>query len=155
MSNPVRVGVDTNVLCAGVRAQWGAPKGVLILAATGVFRLVVVRPVHEEAEHILIPYSTALRDYQQLLKICRAEVGPELTPEQIADYVDLLPHLRHMNDLPVLAATLQAQPDWFLSDNTAHFGPGLAAATGLNISTSGDFLRRLILPSAGQGSSWI
>lgn len=102
MSNPVRVGVDTNVLCAGVRAQWGAQKGVLILAATGVFRLVVVRPVHEEAEHILIPYSTALRDYQRLLKICRAEVGPELTPEQIAAHVDLLPHLRHVNDLPVV-----------------------------------------------------
>ena len=33
MSNRIRVGVDTNVLCAGVRARWGAPKGVLALAA--------------------------------------------------------------------------------------------------------------------------
>ena len=58
MDNLVGVGVDTNILCAGMRARWGAPKGVLILAATGVFRLVVVRPVHEEAEHILVAYPT-------------------------------------------------------------------------------------------------
>jgi hypothetical protein len=140
------VGVDTNILCAGVRVRWGAPKGVLVLAATGVFKLVVVRPVHEEVERILAAYPTELRDYQRLLTICRAEVGPELTPEQIAACAHLLPHLRHTNDLPVLAAALQAQPDWFLSDNPAHFGPDLAAASGLNISTSGDFLRRLIVP---------
>ena len=126
---------------------------MLILAATRVFRLVIVRPVHEEAEHILNVYPMALRDYQRLLTICRAEVGPELTSEQIEAHVSLLPHLRHVNDLPVLAAALQAQLDWFLSDNTAHFGSDLAAASGLNISTSGDFLRRLIIPSAGPGSS--
>jgi hypothetical protein len=48
--------------------------------------------------------------------------------------------------LAVLAAALKAKPHWFLSDNTAHFSPALASATGLNISTSGDFLRELIVP---------
>jgi hypothetical protein len=58
----------------------------------------------------------------------------------------LLVHLRHLNDLPVLVAAVKAGPDWFISDNVAHFGPEVANATGLNILTSYEFLRRFTPP---------
>ncbi len=56
---------------------------------------------------------------------------------------NILPALRHMNDLPAVVAAMEAQPDWVISTNTAHWNADLAARTGLRIATPQDFLFNL------------
>ena len=157
MGSKRRVAVDSSILISGILSEWGAAKGTLILAATRVFTLVLVEPVAVEVQRALalrrsraLFFAETVRGltaYRRLLSICRPERHPAPQPDEILDARRFLPALRHINDLSVLASVLKARPDWFLSDNTDHFGPELAAATGLNILTSFDFLRRLIVPS--------
>jgi len=147
MESKRRVAVDSNILVSGILSEWGAAKGTLILAATRLFTLVLVEPVVIEVERALSKTERGLGAYRRLLNICRPERYPTLQPDEVDDAKKFLHVLRHINDLHVLAGILKARPDWFLSDNTDHFGPELVAATGLNILTSFDFLRRLIVPA--------
>ncbi len=48
--------------------------------------------------------------------------------------------IRHTNDIPVLAAAIRAKPNWFITDNIAHFNYDVAKATGLIIVTPKQFL---------------
>lgn len=147
MESKRRVGVDSNILVSGILSEWGAAKGTLILAATRVFTLVLVEPVVLEVERAIAETERGKAAYRRLLTLCRPERHPAPQTDEILDAKRFLPLLRHSNDLPVLASILKAGPDWFLSDNPDHFGPKLAAATGLNILTSFDFLRSLIVPA--------
>ena len=147
MGSKLRVGVDSNIVVSGILSEWGAAKGVLILAATRVFTLVLLEPVDSEVSRTLVETVRGEATYRRLLSLCRTERHPAPQSDEVNDARRFLPLLRHSNDLPVLASVLKARPDWFLSDNTDHFGPELAEATGLNILTSVDFLRRLIVPS--------
>jgi len=146
MESKRRVGVDSNILVAGILSEWGAAKGILILAATQVFTLVLLSPVEKEVERAIASTARGQVTLKRLLELCRPERHPVPLAAEIHSARRFLPVLRHSNDLPVLASALVARPDWFVSDNTAHFGPDLAAATGLHILTSSDFLRRLIVP---------
>ncbi|MBM3242733.1 PIN domain-containing protein [Candidatus Poribacteria bacterium] len=147
MEGKRRIGVDSNILVSGVLSEWGAAKGVLILAATRVFTIVLVEPVVIEVERVLAKTARGIATYRRLLNICRPERHPITQPDELLDAKKFLPVLRHINDLSILASVLKARPDWFLSDNPDHFGSKLAEATGLNILTSVDFLRRLIVPA--------
>ena len=51
--------------------------------------------------------------------------------------------IRHLNDAPVLAAAINAQADWLLSNNTEHFTPAVARRTGLRIATPYQFFRAI------------
>ena len=147
MRSRPRVGVDSNILVSGILSEWGAAKGILILAATRVFTLVLLEPVVLEVERALVLTARGKAAYRRLLNLCHPQHHPAPQTAEIDEARKFLPVLRHSNDLPILASILKARPDWFLSDNTAHFGPELAAATGLNILTSYHFLRRLIVPT--------
>jgi len=146
MESKRRVAVDSNILVSGIMSEWGAAKGTLILAATRVFTLVLVEPVVVEVQRALATTAKGQAAYRRLMSLCRPERHPAPQTDEIDDAKRFFPALRHINDLPVLASILKARPDWFLSDNTHHFGTELAAATGLNILTSFDFLRQLIVP---------
>jgi hypothetical protein len=147
MGSKLRVGADSNILVSGILSEWGTAKGTLILAAAQVFTLVLVEPVVIEVERALSKTARGLTTYRRFLNICRPECHPAPQPDEILDARRFLPVLRHINDLSVLASVLKARPNWFLSDNPDHFSPKLAEATGLNILTSLDFLRRLIVPA--------
>jgi hypothetical protein len=147
MESKRRIGVDSNILVSGILSEWGAAKGTLILAATRVFTLVLLEPVVLEVERALTGTAKGQAAYRRFLSLCRPERYPAPQTADIDNARIFLPALRHSNDLPVLASILKARPDWFLSDNTDHFGPELAEVTGLNILTSHDFLRRLIVPT--------
>lgn len=146
MESNRRVGVDSNILISGIMSEWGTAKGTLILAATRVFTLVLLEPVVLEVERALAETARGKATYRRLLSLCRPERHPAPQTDEILDARRFLPVLRHSNDLPVLANILKARPDWFLSDNTDHFGPKLVEAIRLNILTSFDFLRQLIVP---------
>jgi predicted nucleic acid-binding protein len=48
--------------------------------------------------------------------------------------------IRHVNDVPFLAAAIMAKPDWLLTDNAAHFEARVSQRTGLQIATPAEFL---------------
>lgn len=59
---------------------------------------------------------------------------------------NLLPVLKHVNDLRPLIAATQARPDWVISSNNEHWNDAVALRTGLRIVTPQDFVQRLTLP---------
>ena len=63
----VRVCPDSNIFCRGILAEWGAPKAVLILAASGLFNLVLLEPVIDEVEGALAPYGQAIVELSRIL----------------------------------------------------------------------------------------
>ena len=142
----LRVGIDSNILCAGILVAWGAPKAVLILAASRLFELVLLQPVIDEVERALATRGAAIEEYQRLIRLCHPTIYPHPTSEALDRHRHLLSYLRHINDYAVMVAALESGPDWFLSDNTAHFSQNLATASGLTILTSREFIRRLIIP---------
>jgi hypothetical protein len=144
----LRIGVDSNILCAGILVPWGAPKAVLILAASRLFELILVQPVIDEVERVLSARGAAIEEYRKLIRLCHPTIYPRPTSDALDRHRHLLPYLRHINDYAVMVAALEADPDWFLSDNTAHFSPSLAVASGLNLLTSQEFISRLILPQS-------
>ena len=144
--NLVRVCPDSNIFCRGILAQWGAPKAVLILAASGLFDLVLLEPVIDEVEGALTPYEQAIEDFHKLLRLCRVTRVRSPSKEELVEHEYLLPYLRHLNDLPVIVSGILASPDWFLSDNVNHFSQELADVTGIKIASSIEFLQQLIIP---------
>lgn len=142
----VKVCPDSNIFCRGILAQWGAPKAVLILAASGLFDLVLLEPVIDEVEGVLTPYGKAIDDFHKLLRLCRTTRVRSPSREELAEHEHLLPYLRHLNDLPVIVSAIFASPDWFLSDNVDHFSQELADMTEIKIVSSIEFLRQLIIP---------
>jgi hypothetical protein len=141
------VGVDTNIVYAGILIPWSGAQGIMALAATRVFQIVLLAVVQEEVERLLAARPPAMDLYQRWRTWARPETCPAATTDPLQAAREHLSLLRHVNDLPVLAEVLAARPDWFLSDNTAHFSPALALATGLHFESSIGFLRRLRLPS--------
>ncbi|MBA3716484.1 MAG: PIN domain-containing protein [Pyrinomonadaceae bacterium] len=51
---PVRIFVDSNVLIEGLFAPWSASRAILVLARSGVIRLVLSPYVEEEVERALL-----------------------------------------------------------------------------------------------------
>jgi hypothetical protein len=119
----------------------------MVLAATRVFQIVLLGVVQEEAERLLAARPPALDLYHRWRTWARPETCAAAMDDQLQAAWAYLPLLRHVNDLPILAEALVARPDWFLSDNPAHFSSALASATGLRFETSMGFLRRLRPPS--------
>lgn len=84
--------------------------------------------------------TEAIDTYDTLLQLLKPERIPLPTKEEIANYRHLI---RHQADVPVLVSALNASPDWFLTTNTRHFTPQVAARTGLKITTPQAFLQNL------------
>ena len=87
----VRVCPDSNIFCRGILAQWGAPKAVLILAASSLFNLVLLEPVVDEVEGALAPYGQAIDDFHKLLRLCRITHVRSPSKEELVEYEYLLP----------------------------------------------------------------
>jgi hypothetical protein len=119
----------------------------MVLAATRVFQMVLLKVVQEEVERLFAARPPALDLYQRWQTWARPETWPAASADHLQAARQHLPLLRHVNDLPVLAEALAARPAWFLSDNTDHFSPALALATGLRFESGVGFLRRLRLPN--------
>jgi hypothetical protein len=58
------------------------------------------------------------------------------------------------NEVPILAAAIQAQPDWLLTDDTSHFNREVSRRTSIRIDTPQEFLllcgKLLAGPPSGQ-----
>jgi predicted nucleic acid-binding protein len=140
-----RVFPDSNVLIEGLFAPWSASRAILILARAHAFRLVLSPYVEEEVERALLnrlgrDYTDGARvidDYALALTLLAPERTDNITREEFTAHRTFI---RHVHDVPVLVTALRASPDWFVTSNTAHFTPEVAARTGLRIVTPNEFL---------------
>jgi hypothetical protein len=143
--NPLRVFLDSCVLVEGLVAPWSASRGVLIVGRSMLFTFVLAEIVIEETERALVAkvsgeYGGARRltdDCKFLLRRLRVERVPHVSPQQ---FRAARAWIRHLNDAPVLAAVVEAAPDWLLTNNTSHFDGEVSRKTGLRIATPADFL---------------
>jgi hypothetical protein len=141
-----RVFLDSCVLIEGLVAPWSGSRGVLILGRTALFKFALADIVVEETERALLArvgagYGGAqrLRDDLALL-LGRLDVE-RIPHASVAEVERVRTWIRHRADVPVLAAAVQARPDWFLTDNVGHFNAAVSARSGLTIATPGRFLQ--------------
>ena len=90
--------------------------------------------------------ATIISGYDGWLARIQVERRPLPTEDEIlAYYTQIMPALRHENDVPVVVTAMLARPDWVLSTNTKHWNTELAARTGLRIATPQQFVMQLPL----------
>lgn len=154
---PLRIFLDSGVIIEGCYSLWGASKGVLILAAQRRrdIRIVLAEAVEREVRRDLAltlarlaPERAAviISGFDGWLSRIQVEQCPLPTEDEIlAHYTQIMPALRHENDVPVVITAMLAQPDWVLSTNTKHWNAELAARAGLRIATPQQFLMQLPL----------
>ncbi len=76
-------------------------------------------------------------DFRFLLTRLNVERAPHATDAQ---FLAARSMIRHMNDVPILAAAIESKPDWLLTDNVSHFDESVSKKTGLAIVTPREFL---------------
>lgn len=143
--NPPRIFLDSCVLIEGLLSPFSNSRGVLILGRASIFQFVLAEIVLEETERRIMRglkenydgFSPLYNDYCTLLARLKIERVPHVSGEQ---FQHARQFIRHVNDIPVLAAAIEAKPDWVITDNTAHFDVEVAQATGLVIVTPRQFL---------------
>lgn len=132
--------VDANVLIAGSGSRSGAGHIILMLGAFGLIQLVATRQGLDEAERNLRhKLPAALPVLAQILANVDLRVldnPPPVAANRWAGSIEAA-------DAPLVEAAVSAQVDYFLTLNTRHFTPAVAAASGLTIMTPGDFVGRL------------
>jgi len=152
-SNPPsvpRLFLDSGVFLEGVLAPWSVSRAILIHARRRAFTLILAEYVQREVEKNLLDLlahnpelgNEAIDTYSTLLRLLKPERIPLPTKEEVDKYRHLI---RHQADVPVLVSALNAVPDWFLTTNTRHFTPQVAARTGLKITTPQAFLQSLTI----------
>lgn len=154
---PLRVFLDSGVILEGCYSLWGASKGVLILAAQRrrdmciVLAEAVEREVRRDLTLALTKLppervSMIINGFDGWLSRVQIEHLPLPSEDEIlAHYGQIMPVLRHVNDVPAVVSAILAQPGWVLSTNTRHWNADLALRTGLHIATPQHFLSQLSL----------
>lgn len=154
---PLRIFLDSGVILEGCYREWGAAKGVLVLAAQRRrdMRIVLAEAIEREVRRDIaltvapLPAGKAeivLQGFEGWL--ARVQLERYQLPSQdeiLAAYPRIMPVLRHENDLPAVVSAIQAQPDWVLSTNSKHWSAKLGERIGLRIATPQRFLEHLAL----------
>lgn len=153
---PIRLFLDSGVIIEGCSTPWGASKAVLILAVLHP-RVVIVlaEAVEQEVQEAIALKTRGLTpaevgDFRASFDGWFARVrceryGFPSQDEIQAQTPTILPVVRHLNDMAAVVTAMHARPDWVLSTNTRHWGPALAARTGLRVVTPRAFLQQLTL----------
>jgi predicted nucleic acid-binding protein len=132
-----RVFVDANVLIAGADSNSGASYAILRLAEVGLFQPVVSRQVLDEAERNLRKkLPRALPNFVAQMARLRLEIVPDPTPDEVIPWAAII----HASDAPILCVAVKASVNRFLTLNTRHFTPEVAAQSGLLIQTPAQFM---------------
>lgn len=136
-----RVFLDANVFFSGIAFPQGPPGRILELYAAGEIQIVISRQVLEEvARAIQEKAPQALDPLQRLI----AAMPPEVVPDPPPDEVDPWAQVINPADAPILAAAVRAQPDCLVTGDRHFLGnPALAQASGLRITSPGEFIRGL------------
>jgi predicted nucleic acid-binding protein len=141
-----KIFLDTSALIAGVVSSTGAAREVLRLAEVGLIELVISRQVLTEADrNISTKLSSAIPDYERLLKALKPSVVEDPSPETVKEARLVI----HHNDAPILAAAREAHVDYLVSWNTMHFQTcSVRDSVDFPVVTPGELLiafRRMLL----------
>jgi hypothetical protein len=153
----LRLFLDTGVIVAGCLQRWGAAKMVLMLCThRPQYTVVLAADVERELRGILARQSATLgtAGAQALeavmagwLARVRLERWPGPTVQEVEQLLPrVLPVLRHINDLRAVVTAIQAQPDWVISSNRAHWNAESGRRVGLRIISPQAFVQRLAPP---------
>jgi len=135
-----RIFADANVLIAGADSRTGASNAVLLMAEIGLFRLVVSRLVLDEAERNLRKkLPRALPNFARQMAQIELEIVPPPAVEEVQRWTGII----EAKDAPILAAAVSAQVDRLLTLNSKDFTPEVAAQSGLQIVSPGEFVQEI------------
>ncbi|MCS7198656.1 MAG: PIN domain-containing protein [Candidatus Bipolaricaulota bacterium] len=136
--------MDTNVLIAGLLFASGMGREILELAEGGEFVLLLPEVVRREVEAVIA------RDFpDHLASLGRWLQGAwRVTPMPSVHQVrQALRYVTDPKDAPLLASVLQAQPDYFVTNDIAHFHTALIKRLlrerGIELRTPYGFLKAL------------
>jgi predicted nucleic acid-binding protein len=133
-----RVFADANIFFAATASRKGASHATLLLAEIGLIKLLASRQVIDEVERNLRrKFPPGLPFLLEWLTRIELEILPDPEPEEYIRWLSII----EKTDAPILEAALQGSPDYFLTLNTKDFTAGVAAVTGLNIMTPGEFIQ--------------
>lgn len=144
------IGVDSCVLIEAVRLRERIPSYPSVrlfdYMAVGAFILLLLEDVDREVRRVLAGSGEEAK-LEELLSLCEVKHCPPALREQvIADGALFLPHLRHLNDVPIAVALRDCleKPHFFLSSNKEHWKPSLRDILGgIEVLTVKAFLTRL------------
>lgn len=146
--------IDSNVLIEALIASDPAV-AVLDLAVAGAIKLVtselVVHDVEEEilSHHASNPEKMDAVIYAWRTMIERTKLAVRADPSS-AVVLDArqkyLPTMRHLADLPVLAAAIEAKADVIVSGNRKHFNDKTAERAGIPMYSCAEFLAKIAKP---------
>ncbi|MFN8513534.1 MAG: PIN domain-containing protein [Thermomicrobiales bacterium] len=154
----VRIFLDTGVIIDGCVSYWSAAKALLIMLSIDArYTVVLAERIEEELAGAALTRSdrmTAPQAAEFLAAVDgwlrRVRLERLAAPSDDAIRVamsTLLPALRHANDIEAVVAAIEAQPDWVISTNRAHWNDDLTRRSGLRIATPHDFLLALQPPA--------
>jgi len=138
-----RVFVDSNVIFSAVLSKSGAPRRILRLAAGGVIHLFISQQVEQEVRRNLKQKAPqVVHLYPLLLQEANIIMVRDPSEETVRE---VLPYVRYLPDAMILAATKEAEVDFFVTGDVKHF---LSAAEVKNhvafgILSPAEFLQRL------------
>jgi predicted nucleic acid-binding protein len=136
-----RVFLDANVVFAGLYSAGGAPGVILQAHVDGAIVAVVS---HQVIEEIVATIRAKRPDLASLLFFLLQNAPFEVQPDAAAASVTACAAYIHAADAPILAATIEAQPDALVTGNTRHFTPAVARAAGLRILTPAQFVDQML-----------
>ena len=140
MAGKVRVFLDTSALFAGIWSEQGGARMLLKLGEMEVIRLLVSPQVIAEIDAVLRRKAPHLLG---LLALLLDEANVEILTQPSEEARKRASGLvTHPGDALVLAAALDARPDYFVTLDRAHFldNDRLTQAVPFPVGTPGDFL---------------
>jgi putative PIN family toxin of toxin-antitoxin system len=133
-----RIFLDSNVLFSALYSSSGAPHAILSHIINGRLKLVISEQVLEEiVRTIKGKLPEALADLRKLLVSSPLEITEDRGLEAVAPWAEIV----DIGDAGILAAAVEAQPDYLITGDRHFFkNPGIADKSGLKIITPAQFL---------------
>ena len=136
-----RIFLDTSVIFAAVLSSTGGARKLFLLGEAGLTQLVVGPTILRECQEVVQRKSpTSLPTLAQLLASASLETSQAPNQKQI-DAAEV--YVQYTPDARVVAETILAKPDWFVTHDKEHF---IKHHSRINlpfeIGTPGDVLQR-------------
>lgn len=123
---------------------------MLALCAAKTCQLVLAEWVRIEVERNIlkkvgiIPESAIeqlIEDYQEFVKLSRPLIVPLAEKSRVIANIALI---RHLADVPVVLAAMDAKVDWLITRNRKHFTDEVADKIGVRIASPAEFFQKLV-----------
>jgi predicted nucleic acid-binding protein len=134
-----KVFLDTSVVFAAVLSPGGGARKLFQLSEAGVLQLFVGQNVLRECEVVVLRKAPgSLPTLALLLDVGRVEIAPIPTTKQVKKARGIV---TYGPDALVLAEAMAAEPDWFITHDSAHFlNESKVSDLNFKVGTPGDLI---------------